>query len=389
MLNDLTSLVVATMLMYAITTVVLVGYWLQNRATLGLAKIVASSAATGIGLFLAFAFGPAEAYPHVLAIYAFLILGQVTAWIGIAEFWHQKTKRLLALMGLAGFVTWASIAFYQLGGGDPAVRTAVASTFLGLGSLAIIITIMTAKGLSIDIYESAFKESRVGSYVLVLLFAAHGALNFYRVFSWPGFGFEPGLLVAENAYIPAYTLLEALIFMPIFGLGVVIMVAERLQTELRVEQMLEPVTRSLNRRAFLAVAKIVLARARRNADAVSVLMAEVGNFREIRDSVGSSGCDAILKQVAHAVVAGRREQDIFGRFSNDEFLLILPGTPEEGALQVEERVAAEINGRNYIQKGRAVKVDVTLQCHTARGEDLEPEGMVDAVAKKLATAKSR
>lgn len=385
MSEDIYILVYAMLLMHALSTVLLLGFWSRNQSSVGLSMISVSVVVSGIGLVLAFVFGVAAGFLHVTSIFTFLILGHATAWLGLADFWHRKTRRLTAVVTLLGSVTLVAITVYYLNDGVPAGRIAILSMFLSVSSFGIVWTIYQAKGFRIDIYESAFKESRVGSYFVMGLFFFHGLFNVCRIFSWPELGLDT-LFSEADSYVDTLTVLEALMFTPIFVIGVIMMVAERLQTELRVEQMLEPVTRSLNRRAFVTVSKVVLARARRNADAVSILMVDISNFKEIRDIAGRSDCDKILRKVATAIVAGRREQDIFSRFSNDEFLLILPGTPEEGADLVLERVQAEIVGRSYDQKGKSIKVKAKLQHYTARGEDLEAEGMIDAVAKKMAAA---
>lgn len=384
MSEDFSFLITATLVMHLVSAALLAGFWARNRASLGLATITLSPAASFFGLMLALGFGEATNLLHVFAIYIFLALGHAAAWLGLAQFWHQKTKRLTLLVVLLAAVTVLGVVFYQAGGGVPIGRTAIVSIFFAISSFAIALHIYQAKGFRIDIYESAIRESRVGSYFVMGLFVLHGLLNLYRIFSWPELSVQTFFSADDTVWVTPLTVVEALMFTPMFVIGIIMMVAERLQTELRVEQMLEPVTRSLNRRAFLTVAKVVLARARRNADAVSILLVEVANIKDIRDAVGRTGCDKILKQVATAIVAGRREQDIFSRFSNDEFLLILPGTPEEGATLLEERVKGEILGRSYHQRGRDVNVRVTIASHTARGDDLEAEGMIDAVAKKLA-----
>lgn len=383
-MNDGLSLLILSMLgIHLASALLLAGFWFRNQATIGLAAITLSPLASFIGLVFAFGLGEASNFFHVMAIYVFLVLGHASAWVGLADFWHQKTKRQMALVSALGAMTVFFILFYQAGGGVPVGRTAIVSIFFALSSFGVVLVIFKAKGFRIDIYESAIRESRLGSYFVLALFTLHGLANLYRVLSWPALGLDTAFSADEAQWVTPLTLIEALMFTPLYVIGVIMMVAERLQAELRVEQMLEPVTRSLNRRAFLTVAKVVLARARRNADAVSILLIEVTNIKEIRDAVGRTGCDKILKQLATAVVAGRREQDIFSRFSNDEFLLILPGTPEEGALLLEDRVKGEILGRSYHQKGRDVTVRVKLSSHTARGDDLEAEGMIDAVAKKL------
>lgn len=383
MTEDISFLILATLVMHLASALLLAGFWVRNQASFGLATITISPVASFIGLVLALGFGEAKSLAHVLAIYVFLTLGHAAAWLGLADFWHQKTKRLTALVALLAALTLIAICFYQAGGGVPIGRTALVSIFFAISSFAIALHIYLAKGFRIDIYESAIRESRVGSYFVMGLFLLHGLMNLYRIFSWPELGFDTAFSPSGSQWVAPLTIMEALMFTPMYVIGTIMMVAERLQTELRVEQMLEPVTRTLNRRAFQTVCKVVLARARRNADAVSILMVEIGNFKEMRDAVGRTGCDKILKQMANAVVAGRREQDVFGRFSNDEFLLILPGTPEEGAQLLEERVRKEIFSRSYQQKGRDVSVEVKIQSHTARGDDLDVEGMIDAVAMKL------
>lgn len=384
MTDGFSFLIFGTLAMHLASAVMLGGFWLRNQSTVGLAAITLSPFASFIGLTLALGFGEASSFAQIFAIYVFLVLGHAAAWVGLADFWHQKTKRLMLLVVVLSVATVFAVLFYQAGGGVPVGRTALVSIFFTISSFSIALVIFRAKGFRIDIYESAIRESRVGSYFVMGMFVLHGLANLYRVFSWPALGLDTAFSADEATWVTPLTIVEALMFTPLFVIGVIMMVAERLQTELRVEQMLEPVTRSLNRRAFLTVAKVVLARARRNADAVSILLIEVGNIKEIRDAVGRTGCDKILKQLSTAVVAGRREQDIFSRFSNDEFLLILPGTPEDGATLLEDRVKGEILGRSYHQKGKDVTVRVKLASYTARGDDLEAEGMIDAVAKNLA-----
>ena len=383
MTEELSYLIVGTLTLHLLFALLLGVFWLKNRSAHGLTAITLAAIASFVGFFTAIRFGEATSLIHVFVVYLFLLLGHGAAWIGLADFWHRKSKRLTASAILAGTVTLIGVLYYTSGGGGAVGRQAMASVFFALSSFAAAYHVFKAKAFRIDIYESAIRETRVGSYFIIILFVLHGTANLYRVFSWPEFGIDTVFAATETGWLAPVTVIEALIFTPLYVVGVILMVVERLQTELRVEQMLEPVTRSLNRRAFLMVAKVVLARARRNADAVSILIIEIGNIVEIREVLGRTGCDKILKQVSTAIVVGRREQDVFCRFSGDEFLLMLPGTPEEGAALVQQRVIAEISERTYQQKGKEVEVQVKIEGYTARGDDLEAEGMIDAVAQKL------
>ncbi|CAN0441961.1 unnamed protein product, partial [Ectocarpus sp. 13 AM-2016] len=115
----------------------------------------------------------------------FLVLGHAAAWLGLADFWHRKSKRQSAIVVLLSIVTVIGIVLYQSGGGTPTGRTALVSAFFAVSSFSIIMLIYRAKGFSIDIYESAIRESRVGSYFVMALFFVHGLMNLYRVLSWP------------------------------------------------------------------------------------------------------------------------------------------------------------------------------------------------------------
>ncbi len=386
MTQELSYLVLGTLSLHLFFIALLVVFWWRNRATHGLTTITLGAVFLFVSLSSALYFGPANGLSHAFIVYLGLIIGNGASWIGLADFWQKKTKRLTAFALLMGAATILAVLYYTSGGGGAVGRQAIASFFFALSSFAAVYHIGKAKAFSIDIYESAIRESRLGSYFVAILLALMGLIHLYRIFSWPELGVDTIFDARETGWVAPATLVSNLIFLPLYVAGAILMVVERQQTKLRVEQMLEPVTRSLNRRAFMLVAKLVLARARRNSDAVSLLMIEISNIGVIRDALGRTGCDNVLQQVANAVVVGRREQDVFCRFSNDEFLLLLPGTPEEGAAQVEERVIAEITERSYQQKGKTVQVTANVQGCTARGDDLDTEGMIDEVAKKMTAA---
>ncbi|MBC8130817.1 MAG: PAS domain-containing protein [Rhizobiaceae bacterium] len=100
-----------------------------------------------------------------------------------------------------------------------------------------------------------------------------------------------------------------------------------------------------NRRRFDETLEKELARAARTGSSVSLLLADVDNFKAYNDTYGHPAGDACLRTVAEVLAnVFRRPGDVAARYGGEEFAAILPDTDKEGALAVAEmfrtRVAA-------------------------------------------------
>jgi diguanylate cyclase (GGDEF)-like protein len=71
---------------------------------------------------------------------------------------------------------------------------------------------------------------------------------------------------------------------------------------------------------------------------VALLLLGIDRFKLINDGLGHEAADAILKEVAERLAAGLRAGDTLARFGGDEFVLLLPGTTEAGAVEVAQRM---------------------------------------------------
>jgi diguanylate cyclase (GGDEF)-like protein len=104
-----------------------------------------------------------------------------------------------------------------------------------------------------------------------------------------------------------------------------------------------------NRRRFTETLRMELARARREGQSFSLLLADVDRLKRINDSHGHAAGDAAIRHVATALKRARRETDVAARLGGEEFALILPGTNLPGAVQVAEKIrgyleASEVPG---------------------------------------------
>jgi len=104
----------------------------------------------------------------------------------------------------------------------------------------------------------------------------------------------------------------------------------------------DPLTNAANRRAFNEAVRGLID-ARRHLRPVSLCMIDIDHFKQLNDSAGHLAGDRALRDVAAAISGQMRgKTDLLARFGGDEFLLLLGDTGLAEALEVAERIRAEI-----------------------------------------------
>ncbi|OIQ73159.1 putative diguanylate cyclase YdaM [mine drainage metagenome] len=76
---------------------------------------------------------------------------------------------------------------------------------------------------------------------------------------------------------------------------------------------------------------------RKNAPYVLGIL-DVDYFKTVNDRFGHEAGDTALCAIARAMEAALREYDLCGRWGGEEFLIMLPETPLDFALQIAQRV---------------------------------------------------
>jgi diguanylate cyclase len=102
---------------------------------------------------------------------------------------------------------------------------------------------------------------------------------------------------------------------------------KELQAQLSEQVIRDPLTGLHNRRYLETIAQRELARCKREAQCLSVLMIDLDRFKSINDTYGHQGGDEVLKRLAAMLQDGTRMTDIACRYGGEEFLLLMPNMP--------------------------------------------------------------
>ncbi|MBI5904003.1 MAG: diguanylate cyclase [Deltaproteobacteria bacterium] len=93
----------------------------------------------------------------------------------------------------------------------------------------------------------------------------------------------------------------------------------------------DPLTGVANRKYFLEVLDVEIARSRRYKKPFTLVYMDVDNFKSINDAQGHAAGDSLLRSVADTLVLGTRSVDVPARLGGDEFALVLPETGYDAA----------------------------------------------------------
>lgn len=101
-------------------------------------------------------------------------------------------------------------------------------------------------------------------------------------------------------------------------------------------------TRLLNRRGVGERLQDEIARSLRYGHALSILMLDLDDFKQVNDRFGHTAGDDVLRAVARSIGDSLRSIDLPARLGGEEFLVVLPETGIQGALVVAERIRESV-----------------------------------------------
>jgi len=104
----------------------------------------------------------------------------------------------------------------------------------------------------------------------------------------------------------------------------------------------DPLLNCLNRRAFFERFDSILSHCQRHDYPLTLVMMDIDHFKLFNDKYGHRFGDQVLLKTTAVFARTIRDSDIFGRYGGDEFILALPNTPQDNAIELLMRVQSEL-----------------------------------------------
>lgn len=153
----------------------------------------------------------------------------------------------------------------------------------------------------------------------------------------------------------------------------------------------DSLTLLFNRRYFDQVISRELARRNRYKLALSMVMLDIDNFKEINDSYGHEAGDEALKKVAEVISESARTSDIVARYGGEEFGIVLPQTEPVNAVIFAERTRSAIENTDFHLRG-GEKINLTVSLGIAGASPkciaIDPKSLIAAADRALYKAKT-
>jgi len=125
-----------------------------------------------------------------------------------------------------------------------------------------------------------------------------------------------------------------------------------------------------NRRIFLESLGAAISFAQRHQTPLSIIMADLDDFKSVNDTFGHNAGDQVLQAFATLLMENSRQEDLAARFGGEEFIMMLPGTDAEEAAVLGERLRCHWKEMTF----PSFSIQVTASFGVG---DYQPEDTVD------------
>jgi diguanylate cyclase (GGDEF)-like protein len=124
-------------------------------------------------------------------------------------------------------------------------------------------------------------------------------------------------------------------------------------------------TKLHNHRYFQESLTREIKRVSRSGDPLTILLADIDDFKGLNDRYGHAEGDAVLMRIARVLNESVRESDILARYGGEEFVVLATGTDQDGALFLAEKVRTAVAETAFVVHGSPEPLHVTISIGVA------------------------
>ena len=135
---------------------------------------------------------------------------------------------------------------------------------------------------------------------------------------------------------------------------------KELRDKMRTLSTTDELTGLHNRKYLLERMEQEISRAKRYATPLSLLLFDLDFFKSVNDIYGYEWGDVLLKSIADKLRQVIRKEDILTRYGDEEYVVVLPNTPEDNAFLFAERFRKEVERMEFIPAGEEERHPVTI-----------------------------
>ena len=149
----------------------------------------------------------------------------------------------------------------------------------------------------------------------------------------------------------------------------------------------DPLTSCVTRRHGMGIFQTEMRRARRSQLPMSLIVFDLDHFKAINDRYGHLAGDAVLGAVGGRMNSVLRGSDLKCRYGGEEFLILLPDTPTQGAMRVAETLRREIEGSSIPWNDDLLRVTASFGITAITPGEMDPLAAIARADEALYRAK--
>ena len=343
---DARTLIILTAVTLSVTTIAIIGSWYINRRMPCAKYWAISHLLLSLGTVLQSTQGQVPPYFSIALANVLIASGFYWAWMGVRLFQRRDSFVFLTYLLL---VTGLVIAHGVLG----LEREGLIARTILMSSIVAVLSLLVAMELLKDKKALSFSSNFAAS-----VFGILGIMFALRLLG-AGLLPEQGDLMSGGAHT-AFTYLVAIVFNILIAFSYVLMLSERLNTQLQNMADTDVLTGLLSRRAFINRMKRILSRAQHDNTALSFLVLDIDNFKNINDTYGHFTGDELLKKYADVMKGCFRTEDMIGRLGGEEFAIAISNIDNAVAVKVAERLRCEIENVTILCNDKPVSTTISI-----------------------------